>query len=201
MFRIGAIDSAATGLIPPLVHDLRGLLPSLELVLVEDKTAKLLPKLLSGALDIAFVRPPTAPRHGIELAFLLDEPTVVALPAGHALAAKSAVTIEELADMSLIVPSPRKRPHSYNLTMRLFLGACLEPRIVQQAEEKQTIVNLVGRKSVPRWCRTGPAGSRWSGWPIVPWSTSRGGKCASCRLQPRGLPERRTPCGRSSCNW
>ncbi len=143
VYRIGAMDSAAAGLMPELLHDYRALEPDVELVLVEDKSVKLLPKLKSGALDIAFVRPPLAPRSGIKFDFLIDEPTVVALPSDHALAEKNHIVIEDLEDVPLIVPSPRNRPHSYNLTMRLFLKKGLEPLIAQQAEEKQTIVNMV----------------------------------------------------------
>ena len=58
VFRVGAIDSAATGLVPQLMHDFRELVPDLEIVLVEDKTARMLPKMINGTLDIAFVRPP-----------------------------------------------------------------------------------------------------------------------------------------------
>ncbi len=143
VYRIGAMDSAAAGLMPELLHDYRVAEPDVELVLVEDKSVKLLPKLKSGALDIAFVRPPLAPRSGIKFDFLIDEPTVVALPSNHQLAAKKHIVIEDLEDVPLIVPSPRNRPHSYNLTMRLFLKKGLEPLIAQQAEEKQTIVNMV----------------------------------------------------------
>lgn len=143
VYRIGAMDSAAAGLMPELLHDYRAAEPDVELVLVEDKSVKLLPKLKSGALDIAFVRPPLAPRSGIKFDFLIDEPTVVALPSDHALAEKNHIVIEDLEDVPLIVPSPRNRPHSYNLTMRLFLKKGLEPLIAQQAEEKQTIVNMV----------------------------------------------------------
>jgi DNA-binding transcriptional LysR family regulator len=155
VFRIGAIDSAATGLIPQLVHDYRESFPDVEIALVEDKTAKLLPKLLSGALDVAFVRPPLTPRPEIEFQFLLDEPTVVALSSKNALARKKKLTIKQLKDTPFIVPSPRSRPHSYNLTMRLFLEQDLQPEIVQHAEEKQTIVNMVGAgigaALVPYW--------------------------------------------------
>lgn len=155
VFRIGAIDSASTGLVPALVHDFKSCVPDLELVLVEDKTVKLLPKLMSGALDIAFVRPPPAIKPTIEFHFLLDEPTIVALPSMHPLCALDRLHVEDLVDVPLIVPSPRTRPHSYNLTMRLFLQAGIEPKIVQQAEEKQTIVNLVGADIgaalVPYW--------------------------------------------------
>ena len=41
------------------------------------------------------------------------------------------------------MPERRSRPHSHDLTMKLFAEAGLEARIVQIAEEKQTIVNLV----------------------------------------------------------
>lgn len=155
VFRVGAIDSAATGLIPQLMHDFRELVPGLEIVLVEDKTARMLPKLINGSLDIAFVRPPKMIRPQIEFELLLDEPTVVALPRKHPLANKDVLVVEDLIDVPLIVPSPRNRPHSYDLTMRLFRNIGIEPRIVQQAEEKQTIVNLVGAEIgaalVPYW--------------------------------------------------
>lgn len=155
VFRIGAIDSAATGLIPQLVHDFRQAVPDLELALVEDKTARLLPKIMNGALDVAFVRPPLSPRPQVHFEYLLDEPTVVALPPNHPLANRRNVSVSDLADVPLIVPSPRNRPHSYDLTMRLFRTAGLEPHIAQQAEEKQTIVNLVGAEIgaalVPHW--------------------------------------------------
>ncbi|RIV80142.1 LysR family transcriptional regulator [Aurantiacibacter xanthus] len=155
VFRIGAIDSAATGLIPQLMHDFRNVIPDLELVLVEDKTARLLPKMMNGALDVAFVRPPMSPRPQIHFEHLLDEPTEVALPPAHPLVERDALTVQDLAGIPLIVPSPRNRPHSYNMTMRLFRDAGLEPTIAQQAEEKQTIVNLVGAgigaALVPHW--------------------------------------------------
>lgn len=155
VFRIGAMDSAATGLIPQLVHDFREQAPDLELLLVEDKSAKLLPKLLSGALDIAIVRPPMTPQPTIEFEFLLDERTVVALPAQHPLAEKDCLRAEDLIDVPMIVPSPRGRPHSYKLTMQLFLDISSQPNIAQQAEEKQTIVNMVGADIgaaiVPYW--------------------------------------------------
>ncbi|MFN5687878.1 LysR family transcriptional regulator, partial [Bradyrhizobium sp.] len=62
--RVGAIDSAAAGLLPQLLHDFREAHPDIAVQLMEEKTIRLLPKILSGALDLAFVRPPerTDPR-------------------------------------------------------------------------------------------------------------------------------------------
>lgn len=155
VFRIGAMDSAATGLIPPLVHDFREASPDLELFLLEDKSAKLMPKLVSGALDVAIVSQPMWPQPELEFEFLLNQPIVVALPNQHSLANQKQLAVRDLEDVPLILPSPRSRPHSYHLTMELFLDASLKPNIAQQAEEKQTIVNMVGAEIgaaiVPYW--------------------------------------------------
>lgn len=153
--RMGAIDSAAVGLVPMLLHDFRERRPDIAVQLLEDKTSRLLPRLQSGALDLAFVRPPQNPDKSLEFFFLLHETAVVAVPAQHPLARRERVTIEDLADQPLIVPDRRSRPHSHDLTIKLFAEAGLRARIAQLAEEKQTIVNLVaaelGVAIVPRW--------------------------------------------------
>ena len=153
--RIGAIDSAAAGLLPMLLHDFRKLRPEVTVQLVEDKTIRLLPRLLSGRLDVALVRPPENPDNRLEFLFLFRETAVVAVPDRHPFATKRRVTIADLADQPLIVPERRSRPHSHDLTMKLFAEAGLEARIVQIADEKQTIVNLVsaelGVAIVPKW--------------------------------------------------
>jgi DNA-binding transcriptional LysR family regulator len=86
---------------------------------------------------------------------LFHETAVVAVPDHHPPASKKRVTIADLVDQPLIVPERRSRPHSHDLTMKLFAEAGLEARIVQIADEKQTIVNLVaaelGVAIVPKW--------------------------------------------------
>jgi len=155
ILRVGAIDTAAAGLIPMLLQDVRASQPGITVKLSEDKTIRLLPKLLSGALDLAFVRPPEHRDPRIEFVELLHESAVVAVPERHALSRRRALTIRALAGQALIVPDRRSRPHSHDLTMKLFAAAGLTPTIGQVAEEKQTIVNLVaaglGLAIVPRW--------------------------------------------------
>jgi DNA-binding transcriptional LysR family regulator len=153
--RLGAIDSAAAGLVPLLLHKFREQRPEVVVQLLEDKTIRLLPRLLSGRLDIAFVRPPENADKTLEFLFLFHETAVVAVPARHPLATCAQVSIEDLADQPLIVPERRSRPHSHDLTIKLFAEAGLQARIAQLADEKQTIVNLVaaelGVAIVPRW--------------------------------------------------
>ena len=153
--RVGAVDSAAAGLVPLLLHDFRQRRPDVVVQLLEDKTIRLLPRLLSGRLDLAFVRPPESPDRRLEVLFLFHETVVVAVPAGHRLADHHRLSIGDLVDEPLIVPERRSRPHSHDLTVKLFAEAGLHARIAQVAEEKQTIINLVaaglGVAIVPRW--------------------------------------------------
>jgi DNA-binding transcriptional LysR family regulator len=153
--RVGAIDSAAVGLLPLLLNDFRKEGPAAEVQLFEDKTIRLLPKVLSGRLDLAFVRPPKSRDPGLVYRHLLYETPVVAIGSAHPLARRRKISIQDIADQPLIVPDRRSRPHSHDLTIKLFEEAGYEPRIAQVADEKQTIVNLVstalGIAIVPRW--------------------------------------------------
>ncbi|WP_256754285.1 LysR family transcriptional regulator [Mesorhizobium sp. Mes31] len=153
--RLGVIDSAAVGLVPRLLHDFREIAPDVTVQVMEDKTHRILPRMLSGRLDLALIRPSAAPSRRLELHFLLYETAVVALPSSHDLARRTSVSVLDLADQTLIVPERRSRPHSHDLTMRLFSESGLYAKVVHLADEKQTIVNLVaagmGIAIVPRW--------------------------------------------------
>lgn len=153
--KVGTIDSAAAGLMPQLLQLVRAEAPDLEIQIVEQKTIHLLPKLLTGSLDIAFCRPPDVRDPRLNFRTLFFETAVVALPDDHRLAQRDEIDITDLADEPLIVPDRRSRPHSHDLTIKLFVDVGLTARIAQVAEEKHTIVNLVaagtGLAIVPRW--------------------------------------------------
>jgi DNA-binding transcriptional LysR family regulator len=161
--RIGAIDSAAAGLLPQILPIFRQTAPDLRITLEERKTVQLLPRLLSGRIDLALIRPPERRDPRIKLRALLSESTVVALPAGHALARRASLQVTDLADEPLIVPDRQSRPHSHDLTIKLMHEAGHAARIAQVAEEKHTIVSLVaaglGLAIVPRWSALGTPGA------------------------------------------
>lgn len=155
ILRIGAIDSAAAGLMPQLLPHFRETHPDIDVELLEQKTFRLLPRLMSGRLDIAIVRPPEVRDARLFYQHLFYETAVVAVPGHHPLASRTSVTVQDMADEPLIVPERNSRPHSHDLTMKLFLEAGLTARVAQIAEEKQTIVSFVGAgvgvAIVPRW--------------------------------------------------
>lgn len=155
VLRIGAIDSAAAGLMPQLLPHLREAHPEIDVELLEQKTIRILPKLLSGRLDVAIVRPPENQDSRFKFMPLFFETAVVAVPTQHPLAGRKVISVEDMAEEPLIVPERRSRPHSHDLTIKLFLEAGYTARIAQIAEEKQTIVSLVGTgvglAIVPKW--------------------------------------------------
>ncbi|WP_298110688.1 LysR family transcriptional regulator [Bradyrhizobium sp.] len=176
--KIGAIDSAAAGLLPSLLRDFRSRHPDIAVQLVEDKTIRLLPKVLSGALDLAFVRPPARPDRRLEFRDLLRETAIVAVPRKHRLASRKMIALRDILSEPMIVPDRRSRPHSHDLTMNLFNEGGLSPRLVQVADEKQTIVNFVaaglGLAIVPRWTmRMAISGVRFVPLKLAEGSTGR----------------------------
>lgn len=153
--RVGVIDTVASGLMPLLLKDLKREAPALEVTMHEDKTVRLLPRLLSGRLDAAIVRPPAHGDRHLERQFLFYETAVVALPSRHRLARRKAIRIADLVDLAMILPDRHSRPHSHDLTIKLFERIGAAPTIAFVAEEKQTIVTLVAAKLgaaiVPKW--------------------------------------------------
>lgn len=155
VLKVGAIDSAANGLMPQLLQLMRVHHPDIEIQLIEQKTIHLLPRILTGSIDIAFCRPPDIRDPKIHFQTLFFESAVVALAADHELSGRHELSIHDLADAPLIVPDRRSRPHSHDLTIKLFTDAGLSARVAQVAEEKHTIINLVatgaGLAIVPKW--------------------------------------------------
>ncbi|NDL65829.1 LysR family transcriptional regulator [Acerihabitans arboris] len=153
--RIGAIDSAAVGLIPHILHIFCDNNPGIEIQIMEDKTTKLLPRLKSGRLDLIFIRPMEQMDESLETYFLFYEDIVLAVADTHKLATLKEIHIDNLLDVPLIVPERKIRPHSHDLTLKLFEHTTFKPRLIQMADEKQTIINMVaadlGAAIMPRW--------------------------------------------------
>lgn len=204
--RVGAIDSAAAGLLPALLRDFRAKHPDIAVQLLEEKTVRLLPKILTGALDLAFVRPPAQRDKRLEFRDLLQETAIVAFPQRHALAKRKSITPAEIAEEAMLVPDRRSRPHSHDLTIRLFEQAGLTPRVVQVADEKRPSSISSQPGSGSRSCRAGPCGWRCQACASCRCGQSRSGPSAGCRSLPHGCAARATPpatqcspCSRRAC--
>lgn len=102
VLRLGLFPTLAPYYLPHIVPSVREAYPRLRLQLAEEKTEDLLHALRQGGLDAAILALPVADE-GLEVQPLFEEPFVLALPGGHALASGREVTLDELEGEELLL--------------------------------------------------------------------------------------------------
>lgn len=100
--------------------------PGVEVRLVAATAGERLEQVRSGRLDAAFVRNAGAVA-GVEFLPMWDEPLAVALPAGHPLAAESAVTLPQLRDLPLRIVPRQDNAGFRDLIERACIDAGFDP--------------------------------------------------------------------------
>jgi LysR family transcriptional regulator, hydrogen peroxide-inducible genes activator len=101
-FRLGAIATLGPYLMPHLLGPLRKRFPKLELLMKEGLTDELIEDLRNGALD-AVLAAPTFDTDGLRVIPLFEEPFLVAVPKGHALASKGSVRTRDLNSEEMVL--------------------------------------------------------------------------------------------------
>jgi DNA-binding transcriptional LysR family regulator len=159
--RIGGIDAALVWFLPPVLARFRARFPGVHAPLTE-VTASVEQgfELLRHRVDVGFFRAPAAD-DAIAWEPLLAERVVAAMPAGHPLAARSAIGVSDLAAESLIGYPRHARPVLHAMLWDAFRAAGLRPRVGFEAVEKATLLRLVaqglGIGLVPQWVTLAPA--------------------------------------------
>lgn len=142
VLKLGFTAASAYDFLPRLVTACRAALPDVTLSLREMVTKDQLEGLLSGQLDAALVRPMvTHPE--LETARALAEPLVAAVPAGHALAGRSALTPEDFRGAAFVAYAPHEARYFHDLVAALFAEAGVQPRVLQQLTQIHSILALV----------------------------------------------------------
>ncbi len=104
--RLGYVVGGALELTRPILEEFALRHPRVELELREyghdDRSAGL----AEGSADVAFLRPPISVQ-GLEVETLFTEPLLAALPPGHRLATRAAVSVDELVDEPIAVGESR----------------------------------------------------------------------------------------------
>lgn len=99
---LGVIYTIGPYLLPDLVRNAIELHPQMPLMLHENFTVKLLEMLRTGELDCAILAEPF-PDTGLAAAPLYDEPFMVAVPVGHALARRKTISSQELKRETMLL--------------------------------------------------------------------------------------------------
>jgi len=102
ILKVACIPTLGPYLLPLVAPVLRKRLPKLQLMLYEYQTAPLLEHLRTGDIDLG-VLALGVDTDGFETRALADEAFTVAMPAHHALAKKTTVRAEDLADETLLL--------------------------------------------------------------------------------------------------
>jgi DNA-binding transcriptional LysR family regulator len=132
--------------VPQVVRAFREAFPKVDLKLDESRSTQLFRQLADEQIDAAFVRIPPTDQSRIVVDPLVEEPMVLALPSGHALARgkrDKLIPLKALADETFIVYGEPHGPGIHAVAFRAFQAAGFNPSIGQQAAHLASTLNLV----------------------------------------------------------
>jgi DNA-binding transcriptional LysR family regulator len=142
VLNIGFTSSTIFCGIPELIQKHRQAYPHAEFSLRELSPAAQLAELKNGTLDVGFIREPAAVA-SITCKSLRQEHFVAALSSGHPLAHRKQLKVKDLEKEPFVLFPQYIAPTLYNKLQAIFKAAHFQPRVIQEANEWQTIVNLV----------------------------------------------------------
>lgn len=165
--RVGFTSAASLNpLVPGAISAFRRACPDVELRLIVQPTTPLLAQLSQDQIDVAFLRPTSTERQTLRAIPLPDERLWIAVPSGHALAARKRVRLDELRDEPFILYPRANGSLLYDSIIAACQSAGFSPRVVQEAPQMASMVSLVaagvGVTLVPECvCQLRPAGVRY----------------------------------------
>src|SRR6266436_2343892 len=134
-------------LVPRVIREFRETFPLVAVTLAESYSAELIECIKSDRLDAAFIRSNIAKLEGLVFNTLLEEPLVVALPKGHALArgqARAALPLKRLSNETFVFSGRHGGP---TLVRDSAFAACqaagFSPRVGQEAPYVMSTLPLV----------------------------------------------------------
>jgi DNA-binding transcriptional LysR family regulator len=137
-------SSIANSVLPDILQSFRDRFPDVRLILREIASFQQAEEIRNQQIDVGFERLPSKNSNDPTLKFMpiFRESLVVALPKNHRLAAKTQISLEELANEPFVFPSTDLVP-SYGQIISLCQDVGFYPNIVQEATWMITILSLV----------------------------------------------------------
>lgn len=144
LVRIGFTSSASFNPhVPALIRRFRDAYPDVELTLMEQATNLLLSALHTDEIDIAFLRPTLGQREDLTAVSLPEEPLWLALPSRHPLSQRDGLNLIEISGDPFILYPRTNGSLLYDSVIAACRNAGFSPRIVQEAPQMASTVNLV----------------------------------------------------------
>ena len=139
---IGFTAVSGYDLMPRIVAQAIARLPNIALELREMVTSEQIDALVTGLIDVAFVRPPID-RHEFESVCVLREPLIAALPAGDPRQARGVLVPGDFDGLPLIMYARQGAGYFHEMLLKLFADAGAEPDYVQHVTQIHSMLGLV----------------------------------------------------------
>jgi len=137
--RFGAVGNVMAILLTPILASFFAVYPRVTVDLIEADDARLEDSVVSGELDCAVITPWGSTRAPTQ--HLLTEEILLIMPRDHPLAREGSVSLNKLADESVLLP--RAGMNAGNVTADAFRRAGVEPRISRRANYPELTKSLV----------------------------------------------------------
>ncbi len=129
--------------VPIAIRRFRETWPLITISIEERTTPDLCRALQDRTLDVAVVRPPIAEAKGLAIHRLLEEPTLIALPAGHRLSGERALPLGSIAGEPIIIFPRHLGPGFHDAILSACQRAGFTPSIGQEAPQIAAMVPMV----------------------------------------------------------
>ncbi|MDG6094125.1 LysR family transcriptional regulator [Acetobacter sp. AN02] len=144
LIRVGLAGAVSfLPVIPLTIRKFRETWPGITVFLEESNTPALKEALAARQVDVAIIRPPMPDSEGIAIHHLLAEPTVVALPKGHPLAADDHISLSDLAGEPFILFPRELGPGFHDAILSACHNAGFTPLMGQTAPQIAATVPMV----------------------------------------------------------
>ena len=140
---VGFVSPATYTVLPAAFRAFRERAPDVALELRQLSSGAQAEALRNREIDVGLLHPPVEGAPLLGLRVVVDQPFVAALPARHPLAGEPSIWPGALADEPFVIFPRRTGPGLYDTILGLCQRAGFSPRVVQEAEQMQTIVSLV----------------------------------------------------------
>ncbi|MBV6306492.1 LysR family transcriptional regulator [Candidimonas humi] len=163
--KIGFVGSMLYRRLPEVLKLFQHHYPDIEHVLLELNSAEQIELVERGGLDLGFIHAnPVAPP--VRALDLVSEPFAICLPAGHPLASKRRLRLDQLAEDDFIFFSRSFSPYYYETLLSMCLQASFYPKVRNEARHWLSVASLVsqglGVSIVPQCLsRSGMSGLRF----------------------------------------
>ncbi|MFC6881710.1 MULTISPECIES: LysR family transcriptional regulator [Actinomadura] len=185
---VGFIGTATYDVLPRVARTVRAELPRITLELRgELLTPQLVDGLLTGAYDLAVLRPGAA-AEGLSVTPLRSEPLVAVLPSHHPLAGRNEIPLDSLAGEPFVIHPSQTRSTMYDHVLSACARAGFQPPSLVEVGETATLAVLVaaghGVALVPRSVQS----LRLDGVTYVPLTENEPVDLVLCRREDRDSP-------------